>query len=61
MLLVYVLTLVFACRSECSPPTQTLPETYATRAECLAAGAKWVTAAANPTGTVRTYACAVKR
>lgn len=61
MMLVYVLTLVFGCRAGCEPPTVTLPQTYQTRAECMAAGNVWVSPAANPTGTVRTFSCANKR
>jgi len=61
MITLYVLTLIFACRVDCSPPTVTLPQTYESRAACLAAGAQWVAPAVNPNGTVRTYACAIKR
>lgn len=57
----YVLTLIFACRVACAPATVTLPQTYATRAACITAGNAWVAPAANPSGTVRTFSCALKR
>ncbi len=57
----YLLTIVFACRLDCFPPTVTLDVTFDTRAACMEAGRKWVEPAANPQGTVATFACSEKR
>ena len=53
----YVLTVFFACTSDCGEPAQFTAQTYQTYSQCVAAGGLWLSPNANPDQAVVTYQC----
>jgi hypothetical protein len=53
----YVLTLFFACTSDCGEPAQFTAQTFQTFSQCAAAGDLWLSPNANPDQAVLTYQC----
>ena len=53
----YVLTVFFACTSDCGQPAQFTAQTFQTYSQCVAAGGLWLSPNANPDQAVVTYQC----
>ena len=53
----YVLTVFFACTSDCGQPAQFTAQTFQTYSQCVAAGGLWLSPNANPDQAVVNYQC----